>query len=262
MITVLCVGGTERGEYQVIRTEVTGQLANLMRLLDPERFRGVWVPYPAAYGWPMSYAESVKAGAANVVRAVAAAQGSVMIVGYSQGAVVAKTAVNDMLQRNRYLAEKIVGVGLVADPTRPAGAMSGWLTSETTYGIAGQTWIGGGIAATLPDGTRVESNPLPFPVWWIVAPTDPITDLPAGNALRSLFDLSEFASLNGSAWAESLIARAKSRQWQRWWSVENWQTWGGVIAYLRGYLIDGRHTLDYVRGGHLQRLASIMQAVK
>ena len=253
MITVLCVGGTGETSTTDIRTEVTGQLSNLMRLLDPERFRGVWVPYPGAYGWPMSYAESVKTGAANVVRAVAAAQGQVMIVGYSQGAVVVKDAVNQALTFLPALADKIVGVGLVADPTRPAGAMSGWPTSETTYGIAGQTWIG---------PAQIPGIPLPFPVWWIVAPTDAITDLPAGNALRSLFDLSEFASLNGSAWAESLIARAKSRQWQRWWSIENWQTWGGVIAYLRGYLIDGRHTLDYVRGGHLQRLASIMQAVK
>lgn len=253
MITVLCVGGTGETSTTDIRTEVTGQLSNLIRLLDPERFRGVWVPYPGAYGWPMSYAESVKVGAANVVRAVAAAQGQVMIVGYSQGAVVVKAAVNDIAAGRMALRSKLVGVGLVADPTRPRDQRTGWggevgYWDTGTYGIAGEE--------------HVILQQTGLPVWTIVAPTDPITDLPAGNALRSLFDLSEFASLNGSAWAESLIARAKSRQWQRWWSIENWQTWGGVIAYLRGYLIDGRHTLDYVRGGHLQRLASIMQAVK
>ncbi|WP_306365486.1 hypothetical protein [Nocardia sp. CC227C] len=38
-------------------------------------------------------------------------------------------------------------------------------------------------------------------------------------------------------------------------SFQHWRTWGGAVAYARGYLLDSRHTLDYVRHGHAQALA-------
>lgn len=266
MITVLCVGGTGETNSDDTRTQVTGMLANLIRMLPPERFRGEWVTYPGAYAYPVTYAESVQTGARNLTRALSSAQGRVIVVGYSQGCDVVKRALNEVLQRNAYLADKIVGVGLVADPTRPRNERTGWPAADSaawpTYGIAGETWIGGSSAATLPGGVQVESRPLTFPVWTIVAPTDPITDLPPGNALRTIFDLTEFAGRDPIVWGEALIERAKKRQWQRWWDLANWRTWGGVIGYLRGYVWDGRHTDDYIRGGHLQRLATLITTVK
>lgn len=251
MIEVLCVGGTGETSNSDSRTQVTGMLSELLRFLPADEFRGVWVTYPGAYAFPVTYAESVSVGAANLVRAVSASQNKVIVVGYSQGAEIVKRAMNEVLHKTPFLAEKIVGIGLVADPSRPADQRTGWPAPpelNSTYGIAGETHI------DLADLLHI-------PVWTIVAPTDPITDLPPGNPLRSIFDLTEFASLDAEVWAHALWERAKKRQWQRWWSIENWQTWGGAIAYLRGYLIDGRHTQDYIRGGHLERLATIMRTM-
>jgi hypothetical protein len=55
-------------------------------------------------------------------------------------------------------------------------------------------------------------------------------------------------------WSQVTDAARRGRL-QRWWDIKNWISWGGALAYARGYLWDGRHTTDYVRNGLTATLA-------
>ncbi len=231
MIDVLIVGGTWAPQGE----PVTDTFA---RSLDLARFAPRMVPYPADYGRQVPYAESSAAGKAALLEAIAAAPNRVVIAGYSQGAAIAGDVAAE-IGRGLHPELEIEACALIADPLRPAGRCLG--PDPGGYGIAGQRWIAD------------------IPAFWVAAPGDPITALPAGNPLRLIADLTGYFCLTTpedvTRWGRSLIDTALRRRLQRWWTPDNWSAWSGALAYARGYLTDGRHTTDYVRQGHAARLA-------
>ncbi|WP_431954150.1 hypothetical protein [Nocardia lijiangensis] len=209
--------------------------------LDPDRFSSRIVPYPADYGRTMPYADSLVVGRKALIAAIEASNRRVVLAGYSQGAAIAGDIAASV---GRGEFAQVVACALIADPLRPEGKCLG--VDPGGYGIAGQ---------------RDVPN---VPTYWVAAPGDPITALPAGNPLRSIADLSGYFSLSSPQaalrWGQSLIDVAGRRQLQRWWSPQYWRSWSGAVAFARGYLVDGRHTDDYIRHGHAERLAQRLNA--
>ncbi|MEV0246215.1 PE-PPE domain-containing protein [Nocardia sp. NPDC050712] len=234
MIEVLIVGGT----WAPHGHPVTDAFA---RALDPSRFSTRMVPYPADYGRQTTFADSRAAGTAALVEAVHNTDNRVILAGYSQGAVIAGDLAAEIGQGHRPEME-VLACALIADPLRPTGRFLD--PDPGGYGIAGERPIDG------------------VPTYWSAAPGDPITALPPGNPLRTIADLSQYFTLTGpeavARWGQSLVEVAIQRQMQDWWSPENFQSWGGAIAFARGYLLDGRHTDDYVRFGHAARLGAVL----
>lgn len=209
--------------------------------LDPAKFSPRIVQYPAEYGTPRPYAESRRLGRQALLNAIPPRR-SYVFAGYSQGAGIAGDLARDVVQQMPgAIADHLVGCALIADPLRPVGAGMPHRPQAPGYGIAG--------IRTVPS----------VPTWWAAADGDPITALPRGNPLRTIADLSEWWSLAGPAeihaWALDLVDRCRRQRIQRWWSGENWRTWAGALAFARGFLVDGRHTADYLRLGHVQALA-------
>lgn len=238
MIDVLWLAGTGYGAAP------EGISLAFAEHLDPARFRFQAVPYPAAYGGiEMPYAESRALGRKALMDAIAHSPYAAVIGGYSQGAGVAGDLAAEIGQ-GLHPHLDVRACALVADPLRPRGAgyPGAWLTSG--YGISGERDVSA------------------LPTFWAATEGDPITALPQGNPLRSVADLTEWWSLRSPEgarrWGEALLEKAKHGAWQRWWSPENWRTWGGAMAYARGYLFDGRHTDDYIRLGHCERLADVI----
>lgn len=240
MIDVLVVGGTGESFPRDTRTEVTGLLKVVTDQLDSTRFRSIWVGYPAEYGFGHSYAGSKYHGKRNLIRAIERTPNPAIILGYSQGACI----VGDLAaELHLHPQLDVRGVALVADPERRQGQVYG--PDPGGYGVAGNRLVAPSC-----------------PVWSVAAWGDPICALPPGNPIRSIADLTEFMDFGDPLdWGRHLLQRAKAGKWQRWWSIRNWRTWLGAIAWARGYLIDGRHTSAYVRDGHLDRLAAAINAV-
>ncbi|QBS42010.1 hypothetical protein DMB37_19585 [Nocardia sp. CS682] len=231
VIDVLIVGGT----WNPNGDPVTAAFA---AALDPRRFVVRMVPYPADYGRHVAFADSVAAGRRALIDAIEATPNRVVLAGYSQGAGIAGDLAAD-IGAGLFPQLEVIACALIADPLRPAGRCLG--KDPGGYGVVGQRTITG------------------IPTYWVAAAGDPITALPAGNPLRLIADLSAYFSLASPEamvrWGQSIIAVATQQQLQRWWSLENWRSWGGAVAYARGYLFDGRHTDDYVRHGHARLLA-------
>ncbi|WP_330253066.1 PE-PPE domain-containing protein [Nocardia sp. NBC_00565] len=212
--------------------------------LDPYRFQFESLRYPASYGsLEMSFAESKAVGRQILIDAIRATPYRAILGGYSQGAGIAGSLAAE-IGRGEHPDLEVAACALIADPARPAGAgMPDWPVASG-YGIAGQRPVDG------------------VPTWWAANEGDPICALPVGNPLRTLADVSEYYSLRspGDArqWMEKLLERASQNRWQRWWSIENVRSWGGAVAYARGYLLDGRHTGDYIGRGHAVRLAQVV----
>ncbi|MFD3748358.1 hypothetical protein [Nocardia sp. NPDC058633] len=208
--------------------------------LDPTVFRPRIVEYAAAYGGlDMPYAESQRAGRRALLEAM---NGRCVLAGYSQGAGIAgDLAAEIAAHMPGAIADSVLGCALIADPLRPIGAEMPHRPPAPGYGIAGTREVFG------------------VPTWWAAAEGDPITALPAGNPLRSIADLSEWWSLASPAdallWGADLVEKCRTGRYQQWWSLANWRSWSGALAFARGYLIDGRHTTDYVTHGHVQALA-------
>ncbi|WP_280452267.1 hypothetical protein [Nocardia cyriacigeorgica] len=235
MIDVLILPGTGHGR--------TGDGISLAfaDALDPSRFAPRIVPYPAEYGNPRPYAESRRLGRRALLDAIPVRR-SFVLAGYSQGAGIAGDLARDIVEHMPgALADHLVGCALISDPLRPAGAGMPHRPPAPGYGIA---------------GTR---DVPAVPTWWAAAEGDPITALPAGNPLRSVADVSEWWSLAGPAevtrWGADLVEKCRAGTYQRWWSLANWRSWAGAMAFARGYLWDGRHTTDYLVHGHVQALA-------
>ncbi|WP_067532126.1 cutinase family protein [Nocardia crassostreae] len=231
MIDVLIVGGTWAPHGEAVTDTFS-------RTLNHSRFAPRMVPYPADYGRAMPYAESSAAGKAALLVAIAASPNHVVLDGYSQGAAIAGDIAAE-IGCGVWPELEVAACALIADPLRPAGQSVG--PDPGGYGIAGQRWIAN------------------IPVFWSAAPGDPITALPAGNALRLVADLSQFFCLATpeatARWGNDLLDVVLHRRMQRWWAPKNWSAWSGALAYTRGYVTDGRHTTDYVRHGHAARLA-------
>lgn len=238
MIDVLILPGTGHG-----RTG-DGISQAFADALDPTRFAPRMIAYAAAYGGlDMPYAESRYTGRRALLEAITGYRPFVL-AGYSQGAGIAGNLAVEIVQNMPGVcADHLVGCALIADPYRPMLAGMPHRPPAPGYGIAGQRHV-------------------PGPVWWAAADGDPITALPAGNPLRSVADLTEWWSLAGPAeiarWGADLVEKCRTGAFQRWWSLENWRTWNGAMAYARGYLLDGRHTTAYIDEGHVQALADTL----
>lgn len=173
LITVLVVGGTGESGSTDRRTDVSGLLGNVTDHLD-DRFASRWVPYPASYGpapslTGMAYEDSVDAGCRNLSRALVDVDGPVMLLGYSQGAVVVRRVVSTLAQRDPASMRRVVGLGLVADPHQPPGVVDGCSGS----GVAG---AGDELAEVVP-------------ARWIGAPEDMICNASDDSLIRDIADL-------------------------------------------------------------------------
>lgn len=234
-IDVLVVGGTWNPGGDGVTTAFTDAL-------NKSIFTTRMVAYPADYGTHVSYTDSVAAGKRALLAAVDRSPNPVVLAGYSQGAAVAGDLAAE-IGRGEHPGREVIACALIADPRRPAGKYLGD-NDPGGYGVVGE---------------RPITN---IPVYWAAAPGDPITALPAGNPLRTIADLSaffSFADANAALrWAQRMFDTALRNQLQRWWSPANWREWAGAVAYARGYLVDGRHTDDYVRGGHARALAQAL----
>lgn len=235
-IDVLLLGGTWNPRGDGISTAFAQHL-------DTDRFAPRFVEYPADYGRAMSYTESRAAGRQAMLAALDEATGSVVLAGYSQGAAIAGDIAAE-IGRGELPYRNVLACALIADPLRPSGRCVG--TDPGGYGIAGERDVPG------------------LPTYWAAAFGDPITALPAGNPLRSVADLTGYFSLSSPVamlrWGRSLLDAGTLRAMQRWWSLEHRQSWAGAVAFARGYLYEGRHTDDYLRHGHVLRLAETINA--
>ena len=211
--------------------------------LDRTRFTFHYLTYPAAYGHPLSYAESTIEGRRILATAIRNTPNRVCIGGFSQGSGIAGDLAAE-IAAGLHLDFEVDAVALIADPYRPAGAGMPGKHIAPGYGIGGERRIFGTHA---------------MPVYWAANPGDVITAAGPGSPLRTLADLSQWATLSSSqatlAWGSDLINRAKAGRWQRFWSIENWQTWGGAARDAAGYLA-GRHTTDYITLGYCRDLAA------
>ncbi|MGW5377462.1 DUF3089 domain-containing protein [Nocardia sp. NPDC003999] len=238
MIDVLILPGTGHGRRG------DGISRAFADALDPSRFAPRIVQYPAEYGNPRPYAESRIIGRWALLDHIVGYR-PFILAGYSQGAGIAGDLAREIVEHMPgVMADHLVACALIADPLRPAGAGIPHRPPASGYGIVG-----------MRDVPNV-------PTWWAAADGDPITALPAGNPLRSIADLTEWWSLAGPAevvrWGEDLVEKCRTAAFQRWWSLSNWRDWAGAMAYARGYLVDGRHTDDYLRRGHVQALADVV----
>ncbi|QIS21275.1 PE-PPE domain-containing protein [Nocardia terpenica] len=175
MATVLFVDGTWHVDNS--RADKLGMLRAVADALAPDITRET-VLYPAVYGWPMSYRESVDKGIANLRQAIDHAEGPVYLVGYSQGATIAGE-----------LAEhpKVSRTYLVADPHRPAHRYVGD-ADPGGCGLAGPRWR---------DAT----------VHYFALPGDPITAAPDDSPLRDLADFTEAMGPNAIEWFADAAAK-------------------------------------------------------
>jgi len=215
--------------------------------LDPTLFDIILVKYPATFGGAEdSYEVSRAAGAAAVYEALDALPSGtpVILSGYSQGAVVAGDVAADIFMR-QLSQYNVVAVALIADGYRPSGVglVPTGLTMAEGYGIAGQR----------------DTAAYGVPTFWVSAWGDPIASLPAGNPLRTVADLVGWYSLKTPAdavnWGAKMLDAVVAGRLQDWWAPWKWAGWAGALAFARGYLFDGRHTLDYIRLGYTRTLA-------
>lgn len=235
-VQVLLVPGTS--ETNLVDTDNTpnGLLKTVSDRLDQEKFFCKEVIYAAVYGTDgMNYIQSRQTGIDMLIHETQTYDGPTIWIGYSQGA----DSVGEASKLIPELGLNVIFIGLVADPARhpdqnvliephPAGS----------YGITGQRLVQASC-----------------PVWTAAATGDPICALPEGNPLRSVADGTKFMSSNFISWFLMTLKLCQESQAQRWWDLGNWKTWGGAIAYARGYLFDGRHTRAYVDEGHTLALA-------
>ncbi|AHH20769.1 hypothetical protein NONO_c59930 [Nocardia nova SH22a] len=210
--------------------------------LDPKRFRGHVVDYPAAVGGLlMPYRQSRTDGRKALIDAIRATSNLALIGGFSQGAGIAMDLAADI--GSGLLPDlEIVGCAAIADPARPAGG-----------GLPGQEPTGGfGIT-----GERAVPG---VPAWWAAHPGDPITALPGGSPIRAIADAVEYYSLASpvamAQWGDDLIDRIRHNRWQRWWSIQNWRDWSDALGFANNYLVGGFHGPRYFTDGYIDALAA------
>ncbi|WP_037162524.1 hypothetical protein [Rhodococcoides fascians] len=219
MITIITARGVSEAIGRNMITAVT-------RGLDPTRFRVRELEaFSASYGWVggnEAFGVSQERGRAALLRMIDEDPYPVILVGFSAGAKlvgdVAAEIASGMHPRLHVLL-----VGVIADPARHHTQFVG--EDRGGYGITGGRWI----------------DPKDFPVYSYTAPGDPISELPEGNPLRSLADLTEYWGPDIDRWLRELVKVATARQWQRWWDLRSWRTWSGAIFWANNYLHGGRH---------------------
>ncbi|MEO9327688.1 PE-PPE domain-containing protein [Gordonia aurantiaca] len=248
-VTVFVVGGTGESHLGDRRTEVTGLLAGVAGELD-DRFICRWVGYPASYGpaprpGGMSFADSVASGAARLVGLLGDAPGPVALVGYSQGAVVIRSALAQLAERDHPVVGRILGVGFVADPHQPPGVIPGC----DGWGVAGP-------GEPLPPGV---------PATWVGVPDDMICNAREDSLVRDIADLTRtmtfravgrwlratWETMRRNAFQNAERTSVRPAQWRRdlrrlaaaWWEVRCYlPAMPGVAGWRWTNAPGGRHT--------------------
>ncbi|MGW5521659.1 PE-PPE domain-containing protein [Gordonia sp. NPDC003950] len=176
-VTALVVGGTGESSADDTRTEVSGVLSGVTEALD-DRFDARWVAYPASYGPAphldgISYADSVAEGMRRLAVVLGAETGPVVLIGYSQGAVVIRRLLADIAADPRRCgtADRVLAVGLVADPHQPPGVVPGC----DGWGVAG----------------RGPALPASIPAWWVGTAEDMICNAGHDSFIRDIADLTD-----------------------------------------------------------------------
>ena len=227
-ITVLACDGTwsRPGARSPVMEAVKRRLS--------DKFDFQYVEYPASFGAAtgvrdLSYEESVAQGVKALTAAVRGTQNLVVIVGYSQGAAVAVKFARDILPQHPEL--EVLAIATLGDPHNPY--------HDGRSGIAGALSV-------------------PVKRFTVFVPGDPIADLPAGSLLRSIADLGGWMSIRSpeavNRWGQKMISKVLQQWWRHPASVS------GVVNQVRGYL-GSKHSTDYVKFGHVDRLVAMIETV-
>lgn len=251
MIDVITCRGT--GEPQGSPNNI---LAQVTQQLDPRRFRVLGdVVYPASVGvanegfriTAPSEADSIRIGVTNLATMIRSTPNVVVVLGYSLGAELV-TKFNEAQSAGMYPECEIAATACVANPQRKEGDSID--PAPAGYGINGEH-------AAFPDRPHFEA----------ANPRDAITSCPPGSPLRGLADvMSAFGFAEIGAWSQDLVDRMLQRRWQpAGWGdimhpVKTWEMYQQAANDIRGYLT-GQHTVQYVQGGHCDRLAAAINAL-
>ena len=205
-VTVLAVGGTGESHVGDHGARVRGLLSAVTDELD-SRFDSRWVAYPASYGpvadGGLSFRHSTAMGVKALTAEIAQTDGPVMLIGYSQGCTVIRSALPTLNRAN------IIGVGLISDPQQPAGVIEGC----EGHGVAG-------------DGPEIQPW---IPVKWIGHPQDMICNASDDSYIRDIADLTRWMSFSqarvwaGKVW-ELLRSNAFQNAQKTRFSPKQWRT--------------------------------------
>ncbi|WP_373938063.1 PE-PPE domain-containing protein [Rhodococcus qingshengii] len=238
-VTVLAVGGTGESHVGDDGVRVRGLLSAVTDELD-SRFDSRWVAYPASYGpvadGGLSFRHSTAMGVKALTAEIAQTDGPVMLIGYSQGCTVIRSALPTLNRAN------IIGVGLISDPQQPAGVIEGC----EGHGVAG-------------DGPDIQPW---IPVKWIGHPQDMICNASDDSYIRDIADLTRWMSFSqarvwaGKVW-ELLRSNAFQNAQKTRFSPKQWRTdlrrirtaFLEVLGYLPTKLNLNRFQLKNPRGG-------------
>ncbi len=238
-VTVLAVGGTGESHVGAHGARVRGLLSAVPDELD-SRFDSRWVAYPASYGpvadGGLSFRHSTAMGVKALTAEIAQTDGPVMLIGYSQGCTVIRSALPTLNRAN------IIGVGLISDPQQPAGVIEGC----EGHGVAG-------------DGPEIQPW---IPVKWIGHPQDMICNASDDSYIRDIADLTRWMSFSqarvwaGKVW-ELLRSNAFQNAQKTRFSPKQWRTdlrrirtaFLEVLGYLPTKLNLNRFQLKNPRGG-------------
>lgn len=238
-VTVLAVGGTGESHVGDDGGRVRGLLSAVTDELD-SRFDSRWVAYPASYGpvadGGLSFRHSTAMGVKALTAEIAQTDGPVMLIGYSQGCTVIRSALPTLNRAN------IIGVGLISDPQQPAGVIEGC----EGHGVAG-------------DGPDIQPW---IPVKWIGHPQDMICNASDDSYIRDIADLTRWMSFSqarvwaGKVW-ELLRSNAFQNAQKTRFSPKQWRTdlrrirtaFLEVLGYLPTKLNLNRFQLKNPRGG-------------
>ncbi|NKU21720.1 hypothetical protein GS907_24480 [Rhodococcus hoagii] len=181
----------------------TGMLSNVTRHLDPAEYDIVELHYPAQYGpvsgfFGHSFTLSMRELHTLALKPLERAEPrSVFLLGYSAGAYGLGDLVAQLQAHRNSLLDRILGVGLLADPKQPRTMLP---DGSIKCGIAGARLI------------EVDQ----FPVWWASDPRDPIPLLELNSPLRPIPDLTaELSFRNVDAWRRDVRRRLLARQVQQ-----------------------------------------------
>lgn len=253
VITVLTCRGTgeQRGSRDNMLAAVTGKLDPAKYLIGPD------IDFPASIG-PVnphtdvlgcSEQQSIDLGVSELVATIRATPNRVGLLGYSLGAEVV-TRFLEAQARGDYSECEVAWAANIANPLRcPGDSIDG---RSPGYGING------------PHGPW----PAGIPTWEVANPDDCITCCPADSPLRTLADaVSPFSFAELGGWTRALADRIRANRWQLnradgWLRpMSTWQLWTQAAASMDGYLRGGQHTAAYLRDGHCDRLAAILNGL-
>lgn len=212
---------------------VAGRLAQ-----KTARHQVVPVHWPAAMagiGGRTSWSVSAHIGVLSLDRiADEHADQELVLLGYSGG----NRVIHDWLDTRPGMLERVVAVGLMSDPYRPAGRWQSGLVDPGGSGICGE-----------------RLGPIPDRTFWTSAPGDVISSCPQDSPLRTAADVAD--QLPGAMLAD-LSGHLRRGDWQLANAMQLWRR--DPLAYLRGlgprldrarrdiegYLL-GLHTTAYTR---------------